>query len=321
MEDLIAQEDVVVTLSHAGYIKSQPLSDYRAQRRGGRGKMATAIREEDFVEKLLIANTHSTILCFSNRGKVYWLKVYEIPQAGRGARGKPIVNLLRLEDGEKINAILPVRDFAAEGYVFMATSDGTVKKTALSEFSRPRPSGIIAIDLQDGNRLVGVGFTTGKCEILLFSDAGKVVRFAEEDVRPMGRAARGVRGLALKEGQSVVSLIIACGDGVSEGAAVLTATANGFGKRTPLADYPTHNRGGQGVISIQVSERNGAVVGACIVEDDDEVMLITTSGTLIRTRVKEISVVGRNTQGVRLIETSEGEQLAGVEKVAESDEE
>jgi DNA gyrase subunit A len=321
MEDLIAQEDVVVTLSHAGYVKAQPLSDYRAQRRGGRGKMATAIREEDFVEKLLIANTHSTILCFSNRGKVYWLKVYEIPQAGRGARGKPIVNLLRLEDGEKINAILPVRDFAAQGYVFMATSDGTVKKTALSEFSRPRPSGIIAIDLQDGNRLVGVGFTTGKCEILLFSDAGKVVRFAEEDVRPMGRAARGVRGIALKEGQSVVSLIIAGGEGVSERAAVLTATANGFGKRTPLADYPTHNRGGQGVISIQVSERNGAVVGACIVEDDDEVMLITTSGTLIRTRVKEISVVGRNTQGVRLIETSEGEQLAGVEKVAESDEE
>ncbi len=320
MEDLIAQEDVVVTLSHAGYIKSQPLSDYRAQRRGGRGKMATAIKEEDFVEKLLIANTHSTILCFTNRGRVYWLKVYEIPQAGRGARGKPIVNLLRLEEGERVNAILPVRDFAAEGYVFMATSDGTVKKTALTEFSRPRPSGIIAIDLDEGNRLVGVGFTTGQCEILLFSDAGKVVRFAEQDVRPMGRAARGVRGLTLKEGQSVVSLIIACPDSVSEESAVLTATANGYGKRTPLVDYPTHNRGGQGVISIQVTERNGPVVGACIVGEDDEVMLITTSGTLVRTRVKEISVVGRNTQGVRLIETSEGEQLAGIEKVAESDE-
>ncbi|UCH53408.1 MAG: DNA gyrase subunit A [Pseudomonadota bacterium] len=321
MEDLIAEEDVVVTLSHAGYVKSQPLSAYRAQRRGGRGKMATTIREEDFVEKLLIANTHSTILCFSNHGKIYWLKVYEIPQAGRGARGKPIVNLLRLDEGEKVNAILPVRDFAAEGFVFMATSDGTVKKTALSEFSRPRPSGIIAIELKGDNRLVDVGFTTGSCEILLFSDAGKVVRFAEQDVRPMGRTARGVRGISLKEGQSVVSLIIACEETVGEGAAVLTATANGYGKRTPVVDYPTHNRGGQGVISIQVNERNGPVVGACIVGQEDEVMLITTNGTLIRTRVKEISEVGRNTQGVRLIETSEGEQLAGLEKVAESDEE
>jgi DNA gyrase subunit A len=318
LEDLIAEEDVVVTLSHAGYAKAQPVSDYRAQRRGGRGKSATAMKEEDFVDKLFVANTHDTILCFSNRGKVYWLKVYEIPQAGRGARGKPIVNLLPLEEGERINAIQPVKEFEAGKMVFMATSDGTVKKTALSEFSRPRSSGIIAVELADGNQLVGVGVTDGQSDILLFSTAGKVIRFSEEDVRPMGRAARGVRGITLQENQSVVSVIIA---GQTDAqTTVLTATANGYGKRTPLSDYPKHKRGGQGVISIQVTERNGVVVAACLTSDEDEVMLITDGGTLIRTRAKEVSVVGRNTQGVRLIELGEGEKLVGVEKVAESDE-
>ncbi|MEK7207449.1 MAG: DNA gyrase subunit A, partial [Pseudomonadota bacterium] len=321
VEDLIADEDVVVTLSHTGYVKSQPLAAYRAQRRGGRGNTATSMKEEDFVEKLLIANTHATILCFTSFGKVYWLKVYEIPQAGRGARGKPIVNLLSLSEGEKVNAILPVNDFAQGGFVFMATSDGTVKKTELTEFSRPRSNGIIAIGLEDGNRLVGVGLTGGKCDILLFSDSGKVVRFLEEDVRPMGRSAKGVRGILLKKDQAVIALIIACPDALSEGTTVLTATRHGFGKRTLLSEYPSHKRGGQGVISIQVSERNGKVVSACVVEDVDQAMLITSGGTLIRTRVKEISTVGRNTQGVRLIEPDEGEHLAGMEKVAESDEE
>ena len=318
LEDLIAEEDVVVTLSHAGYAKAQPVSDYRAQRRGGRGKSATAMKEEDFVDKLFVANTHDTILCFSNRGKVYWLKVYEIPQAGRGARGKPIVNLLPLEEGERINAILPVKEFAEGKMVFMATSDGTVKKTALSEFSRPRASGIIAVELADGNQLVGVGVTDGASDILLFTTAGKVIRFSEEDVRPMGRAARGVRGITLQESQSVVSVIIA--GSADESTTVLTATANGYGKRTPLSDYPKHKRGGQGVISIQVTERNGVVVAATLATDEDEVMLITDGGTLIRTRAKEVSVVGRNTQGVRLIELGEGEKLVGVEKVAESEE-
>jgi len=318
LEDLIAPEDVVVTLSHAGYVKSQPIKEYRSQRRGGRGKTATTVKEEDFVDKLLIANTHDTILCFSSRGRVYWLKVYEIPQAGRGARGKHIANLLPLAEGEKITAIQPVREYEAGKTVFMATSDGTVKKTALTEFSRPRPSGIIAIELTDGNRLVGVGITDGTSDILLFSSAGKVVRFPEDEVRPMGRAARGVRGLSLQDGQSVVSLIIAGAQ--DESAAVLTATANGYGKRTPLADYPKHHRGGQGVISIQVNERNGEVVGAGLVKDEDEIMLITDAGVLIRTRVNEISVVGRNTQGVTLIDLGEGVKLAGVEKVAEADE-
>jgi DNA gyrase subunit A len=319
LEDLIAPEDVVVTLSHAGYIKSQPLKEYRSQRRGGRGKTATTVKEEDFVDKLLIANTHDTILCFSSRGRVYWLKVYEIPQAGRGARGKHIANLLPLAEGEKITAIQPVREYEAGKTVFMATSDGTVKKTALTEFARPRPSGIIAIELTDGNRLVGVGITDGTSDILLFSSAGKVVRFPEDEVRPMGRAARGVRGITLADGQSIVSLIIA--GSADESAAVLTATVNGYGKRTPLTDYPKHHRGGQGVISIQVNERNGAVVGAVLVKDEDETMLITDAGVLIRTRVKEISVVGRNTQGVTLIDLGEGEKLAGVEKVAEASEE
>jgi DNA gyrase subunit A len=318
VEDLIAEEDVVVTLSHAGYIKAQPLADYRAQRRGGRGKSATAMKEEDFVDKLLVANTHATVLCFSNRGKVYWLKVYEIPQAGRGARGKPIVNLLPLGENERINAILPVRAFEEGKQVFMATSDGTVKKTVLTEFSRPRTSGIIAVELKDGGHLVSVGLTDGNSDILLFSTAGKVIRFNEQDVRPMGRSARGVRGIGLPEGQSVVSLIIAGGQD-EQTTTVLTATEHGYGKRTPLADYPRHKRGGQGVISIQVNERNGPVVGACLTGDEDQVMLITDGGILIRTRAKEISVVGRNTQGVRLIDLGEGERLVGVEKVAESE--
>ncbi|GAB4510000.1 MAG: DNA gyrase subunit A [Sulfuricaulis sp.] len=321
MEDLIADEDVVVTMSHAGYIKSQPLTSYRAQRRGGRGKSATSMKEEDFVDKLLIANTHATILCFTSLGKVYWKKVYEIPTAGRGARGKPIVNLLSLDEGEHVNAILTVKDFSQGGYVFMATSDGTVKKTELVEFTRPRSNGIRAIELKSGNRLVGVGLTSGKCDILLFSDAGKVVRFSEEDVRAMGRTARGVRGLMLQKDQSVIALIIACPDAVSTATTVLTATKNGYGKRTPLEDYPKHRRGGQGVISIQVNERNGPVVSACVVGDEDQAMLITSGGTMIRTRVKEVSTVGRNTQGVRLIETEEGEHLAGLERVAESEEE
>jgi DNA gyrase subunit A len=320
MEDLIAEEDVVVTLSHAGYVKSQPLTDYRAQRRGGRGKSATAVKEEDFVEKLLVANTHATILCFTNRGKVYWLKVYDIPQASRGARGKPIVNLLSLDEGEKVNAILPVREYTPGTYVFMTTSDGTVKKTELTEFSRPRSNGIIAIDLDAGNRLVGVGLTHGACDVLLFSDAGKVVRFSENDVRAMGRNARGVRGLLLPKGQSVIAHIIACAEAVNETSAVLTLTRHGYGKRTPLSDYPKHKRGGQGVISIQVTERNGPVVGAVVVEEPDEVMLISNGGTLIRTRAKEISMVGRNTQGVRVMEFSDEEFLVGMEKVAESDE-
>ncbi len=321
MEDLIADEDVVVTMSHAGYIKSQPLATYRAQRRGGRGKSATSMKEEDFVDKLLIASTHATILCFTSLGKVYWKKVYEIPTAGRGARGKPIVNLLSLEEGEHISAILPVKDFEQGGYVFMATSDGTVKKTELTEFTRPRSTGIRAIELEAGNRLIGVGLTNGKCDILLFSDAGKVVRFGEEDVRHMGRTAKGVRGLMLKKDQSVIALIIACPEAVSGATTVLTATKNGYGKRTPLADYPKHRRGGQGVISIQVNERNGSVVSACMVGDDDQAMLITSGGTLIRTRVKEVSIVGRNTQGVRLIGLEEGEYLAGLERVAESEDE
>ena len=318
VEDLIADEDVVVTLSHAGYVKSQLLKEYRSQRRGGRGKTATTVKEEDFVEKLLVASTHDTVMCFSSRGRVYWLKVYEIPQAGRGARGKHIANLLPLAEGEKITAILPVREYEVGKTVFMATSEGTVKKTALTEFSRPRPSGIIAIELTEGNRLVGVDITDGTSDILLFSSAGKVVRFPEDEVRPMGRAARGVRGISLADGQSIVSLIIA--GSADETSAVLTATVNGYGKRTPLADYPKHHRGGQGVISIQVNERNGAVVGAGLVKDEDEIMLITDAGVLIRTHVKEVSVVGRNTQGVTLIDLGEGEQLAGVEKVAESDE-
>ncbi|MGD8672098.1 MAG: DNA gyrase subunit A [Thiogranum sp.] len=315
MEDLITEEDVVVTLSHSGYAKSQPLSDYRAQRRGGRGKAATRVKEEDFVDKLFIASTHDTILCFSSRGKAYWLKVYQLPQAGRTARGKPIVNLLPLEEGERINAVLPVREYSENRYVFMATAQGTVKKTALADFSRPRSNGIIAVDLRDDDYLVNVEVTDGERDVMLFSNAGKSIRFKEADVRPMGRTACGVRGIRLAPGQKVIALII-----VDEGA-VLTATENGYGKRTLVSDYPSHGRGGQGVISIQGSERNGDVVGAVLVRDEDEIMLISNGGTLVRTRVNEISVMGRNTQGVRLISLHSEEKLVGVERVVEVQEE
>jgi DNA gyrase subunit A len=318
VEDLISEEDVVVTLSHEGYAKAQPLSDYRAQRRGGRGKTATTMKDEDFVDKLFIANTHDTILCFSSFGKVYWKKVFELPQAGRTARGKPIVNLLPLDPEERITAVLPIREYAEGEYIFFATANGTVKKTPLTDFSRPRASGIIAIDLRDGDQLVGVDLTDGKRDIMLFSSAGKVIRFKENNVRPMGRNASGVRGIKLGEGQQVISLIIAGEDSVG---CVLTATANGYGKRTLLENYPLHGRGGQGVVSIQVNERNGDVVGAALVGDDDEIMLISDGGTLVRTRVAEISTLGRNTQGVRLIGLSKGEKLVGIEPIVEEQEE
>ena len=311
LEDLITEEDVVVTLSHAGYAKSQPLSDYRAQRRGGRGKSAAGVKEEDFIDKLFIASTHDTILCFSSRGKVYWLKVYELPNASRIARGKPIVNLLPLEADERINAILPIRDFTDDHYIFMATAMGTVKKTALSSFSRPRANGIIGIDLRDNDYLIDVAITDGSRDIMLFSNAGKVIRFTEGDVRAMGRTACGVRGIKLQPGQHVISLIIA------SDSPVLTATENGYGKRTSADDYPVYGRGGQGVIAIQISERNGAVVGAVPADDSDEVMLISGGGTLVRTRVNEISVMGRNTQGVRLISLVNDESLVGIERVVE----
>ncbi|MGB5305613.1 MAG: DNA gyrase subunit A [Gammaproteobacteria bacterium] len=311
LEDLITEEDVVVTLSHAGYAKSQPLTDYRAQRRGGRGKSATNVKEEDFIDKLFIASTHDTILCFSSRGKVYWLKVYELPQAGRAARGKPIVNLLPLEPDERINAVLPIREFSADHYVFMATALGTVKKTPLDGFSRPRASGIIALDLRADDYLIDVAITDGTQDIMLFSNAGKVIRFKESDARAMGRTARGVRGIKLQSGQRVISLIIA------SDSPVLTATENGYGKRTSADDYPVYGRGGQGVIAIQATKRNGAVVGAVPADENDEVMLISGAGTLVRTRVNEISVMGRNTQGVRLIALSKGEKLVGIERILE----
>jgi len=309
LEDLINEEAMVVTLSHAGYVKAQPLSLYRAQRRGGRGRAATTVKEEDFVDKLFIASTHDTILCFSNRGRVYWKKVYELPQAGRIARGRPIVNLLPLEEGERINAVLAVREFSADHYVFFATTSGTVKKTPLSEYSRPRASGIIAIDLRDGDQLVDVALTHGQRDIMLFTDAGKALRFEETEVRNTGRSACGVRGIRLDEEQKVIALIV-----IGEGA-VLTVTENGYGKRTPVADYPRHGRGGQGVISIQTTERNGRVVGAVQVENDQEIMLITDGGTLVRTPVEGISLVGRNTQGVTLIRLQGGEKLTGIEKI------
>jgi len=315
LEDLITEEDVVVTLSHSGYAKSQPLSDYRAQRRGGRGKSAADVKEEDFIDKLFIASTHDTILCYSSRGKVYWLKVYELPQAGRAARGKPIVNLLPLQADERINAILPIREFSKDHYVFMATALGTVKKTALAEFSRPRANGIIAIDLRPDDYLINVAITDGTQDIMLFSNAGKVIRFREGDVRAMGRTACGVRGIKLGPEQQVISLIIA------SDSPVLTATENGYGKRTLAADYPVYGRGGQGVIAIQVTERNGMVVGAVPANDDDEVMLISGGGTLVRTRVNEISVMGRNTQGVRLISLVKGESLVGIERIVDDKDE
>ena len=319
LEDMIVEEDLVVTLSHEGYAKSQPLTDYRAQRRGGKGKSATKTKDEDFVERMFVANTHDTILCFSDAGKVYWLKVYELPQAGRNARGKPIVNLLPLEAEEHITAILAVKEFTEGSHVFMATSDGTVKKTSLMDFSRPRANGIIALDLVEGNSLVGVGLTDGQQHVMLFSTSGKAIRFAEVDVRKMGRTARGVRGIKLTD-EHVVNAMIIC-DAEGQDCAVLTVTQNGFGKRTALTEYNCQGRGGQGVISIQTNERNGNAVGAILVEDNDEAMLITNGGTLVRTRVNEVSVIGRNTQGVKVIGVSKGEHLISIEKVAENDEE
>ena len=342
MEDLITPTDVVVTLSHEGYVKYQPLSDYEAQRRGGRGKAAAKVKDEDFVEQLLVANTHDTVLCFSTLGKVYWLKVYQIPEASRTARGRPIINLLPLDESERITAILPVKSYDDDKYVFFATANGTVKKTALSAFSRPLSSGIRAITLKEGDELIGVDITDGSNEIMLFSDAGKVVRFAEgnsrgneadsdaddeaeesenenaessssgKGIRPMGRTAAGVRGIKLADGDKVVSLIVPRGDG-----AVLTATENGYGKRTALSEYPLKNRATLGVISIQVSERNGKVVGAIQVDESDEIMLITNAGTLVRTRVSEVGLIGRNTAGVRLIRTGDDEKLVSLERVAE----
>ena len=346
IEDLIAQEDVVVTLSHQGYVKYQPLSDYEAQRRGGKGKSATKIKEEDFVEKLLVANTHDTILCFSSRGRLYWMKVYQLPEASRGSRGRPIINLLPLEAGERITAILPVREFDDEHCVFMATAQGTVKKTSLIEFSRPRSGGIIAINLRDDDELIGVDLTSNETsdtvddelnddvivdetdndeevsqisnteDIMLFSANGKVVRFPANKVRCMGRTATGVRGIKLEDDDKVVSLIVPRGNG-----AILTATQNGYGKRTQQELYPTKSRATKGVISIKVSERNGKVVGAVQVDETDQIMLITDAGTLVRTRVSEVSIVGRNTQGVMLIRTADNEKVVGLQRIAETEDE
>lgn len=314
LEDLISEEDVVVTLSHAGYVKAQPLSLYAAQKRGGKGKAAASVKDEDFIDKLFVANTHDTILCFSSRGKLYWKKVYELPQAGRTARGKPIVNLLPLEEGERINAVLPIREYEEGKFIFMATSSGIVKKTPLKDFSRPRANGIIAVELLDDDCLVGVDITDGESNVMLLSSAGKAIHFKETDVRPMGRTARGVKGIKLADGQKVISLIK-----VDEGD-ILTVTEQGYGKRTPINDYPVYGRGGQGVISIQTSERNGQVIGAAQVTSEDELMLISDSGTLVRTRVAEISTMGRNTQGVRLIRLADDESLIGIEKIVEPDE-
>ncbi|MGH8751017.1 MAG: DNA gyrase C-terminal beta-propeller domain-containing protein, partial [Burkholderiales bacterium] len=315
MEDLIAPEDVMVTLSHGGYMKSQPVADYRAQKRGGRGKQAAATKEDDFIDYLFMANTHDFILCFSNRGRVYWLKVYNVPQGSRASRGKPIINLVPLMEHEKITAVLPVKEFDDEHFVFMATAKGTVKKTALSAFSRPMAKGIIAVNLDDGDHLIGVALTDGNQDIMLFSDGGKAVRFGEKEVRAMGRAAGGVRGMKLTGEQHVISLLTA----QDENQSVLTATENGYGKRTQIAEYTRHGRGTQGMIAIQTSSRNGKVVAATLVTKQDEIMLITTGGVLIRTRVAEIREMSRSTQGVTLINLDEGEKLAGLEKVAESD--
>ena len=312
-EDLISPEDVVVTMSHAGYVKWQPLEEYQAQKRGGKGKTATRMKEEDFVDQLFVANTHASVLCFSSRGKVYWRKVYQFPQASRIARGTPIVNLLPLEEGERINTVLPVPDFSSPGYVFMATAGGTVKKCSLQDFSRPRSNGIIALDLRDGDQLVGAAITDGESEIMMFASGGKCIRFHEKDVRPMGRTAMGVRGVGLKSGEKVISLLLA------DQGFVLTATENGYGKCTVLDEYRPQGRGGKGIISIQVSERNGKVVGALLVNAGDEIMLITDGGKLVRTRVDEISVLGRNTQGVKLISLSPGERLVGLELVVEEE--
>jgi len=314
-EDLITPADMVVTLSNSGYIKSQPLSEYRAQKRGGRGKQATAMKEDDWIDQLFIANTHDFLLCFSDRGRVYWLKVWEVPQGTRGSRGRPIVNMFPLIDGEKITVVLPVREFSDTSFVFMATSRGTVKKTPLSDFSNPRKAGIIAVALDEGDYLIGADLTDGEHDVMLFSDAGKAVRFDENDVRPMGRTARGVRGMNLDGDQQVISLLVA-GD---ESQSVLTATENGYGKRTSISEYTRHGRGTKGMIAIQTSARNGKVVGAVLVNPSDEIMLITTGGVLVRTRVSEVREMGRATQGVTLISVDDGSSLSGVRRVVESD--
>jgi DNA gyrase subunit A len=314
-EDLITPQDMVVTMSHAGYVKSQPLSEYRAQKRGGRGKQATSMKEDDWIDTLFIANTHDHILCFSNRGRVYWVKVYEVPQGSRNSRGRPIVNMFPLLDGEKITVVLPVKEFSADKFVFMATALGTVKKTPLEAFSRPLRKGIIAVGLDDGDYLIGAAITDGQHDVMLFSDSGKAVRFDENDVRPMGREARGVRGMQLDDGQQVIALLVA-GD---EQQSVLTATENGFGKRTPITEYTRHGRGTKGMIAIQTSERNGRVVAATLVDQEAQIMLITNTGVLIRTRVSEIREMGRATQGVTLISLDEGTKLSGLQQVAEAE--
>ncbi|HWL30087.1 MAG TPA: DNA gyrase subunit A [Burkholderiaceae bacterium] len=314
-EDLITPMDMVVTLSQTGYIKSQPLSEYRAQKRGGRGKQATTMKENDWIDQLFIANTHDYLLCFSDRGRVYWLKVWEVPQGSRGSRGRPIVNMFPLVEGEKITVVLAVKEFSEDHYVFMATSRGTVKKTPLSDFSNPRKAGIIAVALDEGDYLIGADLTDGKHDVMLFSDAGKAVRFDENDVRPMGRTARGVRGMMLEDGQAVIAMLVAD----DESQSVLTATENGFGKRTSIVEYTRHGRGTKGMIAIQTSARNGKVVGAVLVTPSDEIMLITTGGVLVRTRVAEIREMGRATQGVTLINVDENSMLSGVRRVVESD--
>ncbi|MFM2068934.1 MAG: hypothetical protein RLZZ584_3843, partial [Pseudomonadota bacterium] len=336
-EDLITPADMVVTLSHGGYIKSQPLAEYRAQKRGGRGKQAATTKEDDWIDQLFIANTHDWMLCFSNRGRLYWLKVWEVPQGGRNSRGKPIVNMFPLQPDEKINVILPLtgefRSFPSDHYVFMCTARGTVKKTALDEFSNPRKAGIISVDLDDGDYLIGAALTDGKHDVMLFSDGGKAVRFDEEDVRPLGRQARGVRGMALDEGQSVIAMLVAeqdqgpvATDDAAQAAeresarmSVLTATENGYGKRTPIHEYTRHGRGTKGMIAIQQSERNGKVVAATLVKAEDEIMLITDTGVLVRTRVAEIRELGRATQGVTLIALDAGAKLGGLQRIVEND--
>ena len=332
-EDLITPTDMVVTLSHSGYIKSQPLSEYRAQKRGGRGKQATATKEDDWIEQLFIGNTHDYILCFSNRGRLYWLKVWEVPEGSRGSRGRPIVNMFPLQEGEKINVVLPLtgtaRTFPADQYVFMATSMGTVKKTSLDEFNNPRKGGIIAVNLDDNDFLIGAALTDGKHDVMLFSDGGKAVRFDENDVRPLGRSARGVRGMMIEDGQSVIAMLVAAQDvpALPDGSAppdmartsVLTATENGYGKRTPIDEYTRHGRGTKGMIAIQQSERNGKVVAATLVHGDDDIMLITDRGVLVRTRVSEIREMGRATQGVTLIGLDEGAKLSGMQRIVEND--
>jgi DNA gyrase subunit A len=314
-EDLITPQEMVVTMSHAGYVKSQPLSEYSAQKRGGRGKQATAMKEDDWIDTLFIANTHDHILCFSNRGRVYSVKVYEVPQGSRNSRGRPIINIFPLQEGEKITVVLPVKEFSADKFVFMGTALGTVKKTPLEAFGRVLRKGIIAVGLDDGDYLIGAAITDGQHDVMLFSDSGKAVRFDENDVRPMGREARGVRGMQLEDGQNVIALLVA-GD---EQQSVLTATENGFGKRTPISEYTRHGRGTKGMIAIQTSERNGKVVAATLVDHEAQIMLITNTGVLIRTRVSEIREMGRATQGVTLISLDEGTKLSGLQQVAEAE--